>query len=250
MYYVEVLYARSRLFWFTAMALLVAAIFTYFVTFPPPQAHVNNDGHDVPFNAIVVLAGFFAAIMASILGATLNRDGSHLAYMWTKPIPRERIALSYIIIDVATILASFAVVCGVCSIVLAIPPQNHLTADASSGIVLARALAAPLMLYGIIEVTTSWLPTRLGAAGGIIWPIGLAIEALASINLPFPLAQIFYAINIFNPIAYLGLHGHGHVQLMSDSPLPFDFVGQTILALCIFVVSCIIATYNWKRMQA
>jgi hypothetical protein len=249
MYYVEVLFARSRLFWFTAIVLLAAAIFSYFVTFPPPHAHIRNDGQDVPFDGIMLFAGFFAMIMASILGATLNRDGSHLAYMWTKPISRERIALSYIIIDILTILASFAIVVAICLIELAIPPQNHVTYDAQSGIFFARALVAPLMLYGIIEVTTSWLPTRLAAAGGIIWPIGLAVEFLASINLPFPLAQIFYVINIFNPIAYTsGMHGHA-AGVAADSPLPLDFTGQTVLAFCIFVASCIIATYNWKRMQ-
>jgi hypothetical protein len=249
MYYVEVLYARNRLFWFTVAALLVAAIFSYFVTFPPPHAHVRNNGQSVSFDALLAFGGFFAMIMASVLGATLNRDGSHLAYMWTKPISRERIALSYIIVDILTLLASFGVVVAISSIVLAIPPQNPVTYDNDTGIMLARTLALPLMLYGIIQVTTSWLPTRLAAAGGLIWPIGLAVEFLASINLPFPLAQIFYVINIFNPIAYTGGLHSSHFRSASDSPLPFDFAGQTMLALCIFTVSCIIAVYNWRRMQ-
>jgi hypothetical protein len=250
MYYVEVLYGRSRLFWFTAFALFVAAIFSYFVTFPPPHAHIRNNGQAVPFDGILLFAGFCGMIMASILGATLNRDGSHLAYMWTKPISRIRIALGYIVIDVLTIVASILVVAVICSIVLAIPPQNPVTFDAQTGTVLARAIAVPLMLYGIVQVTTSWLPTRVGAAGGLIWPIGIAVELLASINLPFPLSQIFFVINIFNPIAY-GTELQAHTgRVVSDSPLPLDFTGQTILAFCIFVVSCIVATYNWKRMQA
>ena len=253
MYYVEVLYARSRLLWFTAIALVVAAIFVYFVTFPPPHAHIVNNGQDVQINFVLAFGSFWAAIMASILGATLNRDGSHLPYMWTKPIARERIALSYMVIDVLTIVASFVVVVGICAIVLAIPPLNHIKHDEMTGLVIARSLAAPLMLYGMIEVTTSWLPTRLSAAGGLIWPIGLGIEFLASINLPLPLSKIFFAINIFNPIAYLSsVHGHGSqsAQVASDSPLPFDFVGQTELAFCIFALSCALAIYNWKRMQS
>jgi len=253
MYYVEVLFARTRIFWFTAFALLVAAIFCYFVSFPPPHAHIRNNGQDVPFEGVLLFGGFFAMIMASIVGATLNRDGAHLAYMWTKPVSRERIAFSYIIVDVLTILASFGIIVGICSLVLAIPPQNHLTFGSDDGIVLARALVIPLMLYGIIEVSTSWLSTRLSAANGLIWPVGLAIQFLAMINLPFPLAQIFNAINIFNPFAYGLSEQHGHIasHVASDSPyLPFDFTGQTILAFCIFVACCVIATYNWKRMQA
>ena len=251
MYYVEVLYARNRLFWFTAFALLVGAVFTYFVTFPPPHAHVTNNGQDVPFNGVLVFAGFFACIMASMLGATLNRDQSHLPYMWTKPISRERIAFTYIVIDVLAILTSFAVAVGVCVLVLSMPPQNHVTFDERTGPLLARSLAFPLMLYGVIEATTSWAPVRLAAAGGIIWPIGIGIDFLASINLPFPLAQIFYVLNVINPIAYItGLSVHGHVDISSSTTLPLDFNGQTMLAFGIFVVGCIIATYNWKRMQA
>jgi hypothetical protein len=251
MYYVEILFARSRLFWFTVVALLVAAVFSYFVTFPPPHAHIRNNGQDVSFDGVLIFAGFFAMIMASMLGATLNRDGSHLPYIWTKPVARERIALTYMAIDVLTILASFGVIVAVCSIVLAIPPQNPLKFDDLTGAILARTLAVPLMLYGIIEVSTSWTPMRLGAAGGIIWPVSLAVEFLAAINLPFPLGQIFYVINVFNPIAYLsGLHGSSHVQVTPSEALPFDFTTQTILAFCIFVAGCVIATYNWKRMQA
>jgi hypothetical protein len=108
-----------------------------------------------------------------------------------------------------------------------------------------------LMLYGVVEAATSWAPMRLAAAGGLIWPIGLAIDFLAEINLPFPLAQIFYAINIFNPMAYIaGMQMGGHATITGSTALPFDFNGQTYLAFAIFVVSCIIATYNWKRMQA
>ncbi len=251
MYYVEVLYARSRLFWFTVFALLVAAVFSYFVTFPPPHAHVVNNGQDVPFAGVVAFAGFFACIMASMLAATMNRDQSHLPYLWTRPISRERIALSYIVVDVLTIIAAFAIVVIVCLLVLAIPPQNRTTYDAHTGVLLARSLAVPLMLYGVVEAATSWAPMRLAAAGGLVWPIGFGIDFLAEINLPFPLAQIFYVINIFNPMAYFPeTHLHSHMDITGSTVLPFDFNGQTILAFAIFVAGCVIATYNWKRMQA
>lgn len=251
MYYVEVLYARSRLFWFTVIALAVAAVFTYFVTFPPPHAHVVNNGQDIPFDGVVAFAGFMATIMASMLAATMNRDGSHLAYMWTKPIARERIAFVYLVVDILAIVAAFAIIVTICALVLAIPPRNHMVFDQYSGAMAARSLALPLMLFGVVEVCTSWTPTRLGAAGGLIWPIGFAVEFLAEINLPAPLTQIFHALNIINPIAYFPeVHVMHHVTITSSTALPFDFNGQTYLAFGIFVVACIIATYNWKRMQA
>ncbi|HEY1728822.1 MAG TPA: hypothetical protein VGG22_10645 [Candidatus Baltobacteraceae bacterium] len=251
MYYAEVLYARSRLFWFTLIALLVAAVFTYFVTFPPPHAHIRNNGQDVPIDIVLTFAGFFATIMASMVAATMNRDGTHLPYMWTKPVTRARIALSYIAIDVLAILAAYAVVVVVCVLVLSIPPRNPILFDALTIPMLARTLAVPFMLYGVIEIATSWSPTRLGAAGGLVWPIGFAVLFLGELNLPFPLTPIFYVLNVFNPMAYFPeTHFHGHLDISGSTALPFDFTGQTIVAFCIFVVSCAIATYNWKRMQA
>lgn len=251
MYYAELLYARHRLLIFTAVAVVVAAIFTYFVTFPPPGAHVRNNGQDIPMDVLLGFAGFFACIMASMVAATMNRDGAHLSYMWTKSIARGQIALSYIVVDVLTILAAYAIVVGVCMLVLSIPPSNPVTFDDQTVPMLARTLVMPLMVYGVVEVATSWTPTRLGAAGGLIWPIGIATEFLAELNLPPPLTQMFHALNIINPLAYFPeIHIVHHVNITASTALPLDFNAQTIMAYCIFVAACVIAAYNWKRMQA
>jgi len=251
MYYAEILYARRRLLIFAAVAVLVAAVFTYFVTFPPPNAHVVNNGQDVPFDAVLGFGGFFATIMASMVAASMNRSSLHLPYVWTKPASRERTALSYMLVDILTILAAFAVVVAICSIVLALPPRNRMTFDHQTLLMLSRSLAVPLMLYAVVEAATSWTPRRLAAAGGLIWPIGFALDFLTEINLPFPLAQVFFVLNIFNPIAYIPtIRFHSHLEISASSPLPLDFNGQTIVALCIFVLACCIATYNWRRMQA
>ncbi len=251
MYYAEILFARNRLFWFTMTALLIAVLFTYFVTFPPPGAHIRNNGQDAPMDGVLGFAGFFATIMASMLAATMNRDSAHLPYLWTKPIARERIALSYIAVDVLTILAAFAIVVGICTLILEIPPANHVTFDDQTLPMLARMLAVPFMLYGVVEAATSWTTKRLAAAGGLAWPIGFAVLFLGELNLPFPLTQIFYVLNVFNPMAYFPeIHLHGHLDISGSAALPFDFAGQTIVAFCLFAVGCVIATYNWKRMQA
>jgi len=91
----------------------------------------------------------------------------------------------------------------------------------------------------------------MGAAGGLVWPIGFGVLFLGELKLPFPLTPIFYVLNIFNPMAYFPeIHFHSHLDISGSTALPFDFDGQTIVAFCVFVAACLIATYNWKRMQA
>ena len=254
MYYVEYLFARTRLLWFTAICLAMATVFTIFVTKPPAGVHIQNNGQDVSANAMFIGAAWFASIMASILSTTLNRDQSHLAYIWTRPIPRERIALSYMLVDVLAILASFGIAIAVAAMVFAVPPANHITTDSQTGAILARSLAVPLMLYGIVEVATSWSPLRIGAAIGIFWGVAWVLLILAAISWPAPLGQILIVLNAFNPLAYFPeVQGHGAVVSMSMSGanmLPLPFAAQTLLAFAIFVTALTLAIYNWKRMEA
>ena len=253
MYYVEFVFARTRLLWFIAIVLAIAAVFTYFVTFPPAGVHIHNAGQDIPFNPIAIGASFAALIMASILAGTLNRDQPHLAYMWTRPITRVSIAVSYILVDVATIVVSYALTVAICAMVLAVPPQNHVILDAQTPWIIVRSIALPLMAYALIEVGTSWNPERQGAAAGIFWGSAWA-SLILSETLPFPMAQFFRIVNLINPIAYItDVHGHGvNITDASSQPnvLALSFSAQTILIYFIFIAGCAVAIYNWKRMEA
>ena len=157
----------------------------------------------------------------------------------------------YIAVDIVTIVVAFAIILTICTLVLAIPPRNHVMFDEYSAAMVARSLAIPLMLFGVVEVATSWTPMRLAAAAGLVWPIGFAVEFLAEINLPFPLGQLFRALNVVNPMAYLPeIHVMHHVNISPSTALPFDFMSQTVMAFCITAIALVVAAYNWKRMQA
>jgi len=253
MYYVELLYARTRFLWYTAICLGIAAVFSYFVSFPPAGAHIENNGQDIPLDVVLLFASFIAMIMSSMLAATLNRDQSHLSFIWTKPVARERIALSYMLVDVTTIILSYFVLFIVIAGVLAIPPQNHMITGPMTGSVLARAIAVPLMAYAVVEVATSWSPVRLAAAQGLWWPVGIALLFLSEVRFPFPIAQLVTLVNFLNPLAYLP-ESRGHVVnvefVQGAHPLTLGFDTTTIIAYCIFIAGCVIAIYNWKRMEA
>ncbi|MGH7716637.1 MAG: hypothetical protein ACREML_11645, partial [Vulcanimicrobiaceae bacterium] len=254
MYYVELMFVRSRIYWYVGIILIIAAVFLYFVTFPPAGAHIHNGGQDIPLNALLIGASWFACIMASMISSTLNRDQSHLPYMWTKPVPRERIALSYIAIDVLTILFAYGFVLLVGAAVLAVPPRNHMLTDDLTIPFLLRTLAIPLMLYGIVEVATSWSQLRLGSAVGIYWGGAWTMLLLSGLHLPAPLGPLVTVVNLINPLAYFPEeHSHGvHIvtggAAMHLIAMPFGVT--TALAYCIFVASIAVAIYNWKRMEA
>lgn len=255
MYYMEFLYVRNRLLWFMGIITAIALVFLYFVAFPPPGAHIRNEGQDVLMDPMLILASVPALVMASMLAGTLNRDQSHLAYVWTRPIPRARIALTYVLIDAAAILLSYGFVVAVVMAVLAVPPQNHVIPDADTGAILARSILVPLMIYAIVEIATSWIPQRFQSAIGIFWGAAWATLILAELNLPFPLGQLLRLLNLLNPIAYFpSYQGHGVNVQMGPEELPhiptiaFDL--QTLLGYAICLVALIVATYNWKRMEA
>lgn len=253
MYYAEWLYARSRFLWYVAICVAIAGVFTYFVSFPPAGAHIRNEGQDVPIDYPLVFASVVTLIMASMMSATMNRDQSHLAYIWTKPIPRERIALSYILVDVATIVITYFAVFAIMAGVLAIPPLNHMIPEPDSWFVLARAVAVPLMVYAAVELATSWSPARLSAAMGLWWPTSIALLFLSQLRLPVGIAQIVTLVNFLNPLAYLP-ESHGHavdIRIVDGAhPITLPFNEQTAVAYAIIVVALVVATYNWKRMEA
>jgi len=254
MYYVELLYARRMFAWFGSIVVIIGVlILGATLSFP---AHVKLDGnevgHAVPAHIVFAIGGYVSCIMATMLAATLNRDRAHLAYIWTRPEPRERIAAGYIVLDIVTILAAYVLVAGVAALVFSNIPQLHLAADAELGSSVVRYAALPLMWYGIVEVATSWNGLRGSTIAGLSWAVFWALLILRAINLPAPLEQVVIVLNFLNPLAYFtNKHGSSIVLGNPDmQTLLFNYTVQTVMAYCIFAVSCVVAVAAWKRMEA
>jgi len=253
MYYVELLAARHRLGWFSLAVVLIGLIAVTTVRLAP-QISGDSSQIAVPVTIVLLGASWFACIMATLVAGTLSRDYSHLPYMWTRPVARVRIALQYIAVDVAAILLAFALLIVVTVATLDAIPRLHVVFDVSAWPTLLRALAVPLMWYGLVEVATSWNGARARAMIGVSWALFWMLALLDAFSLPGILGKLLVVLNIFNPMAYLPqTHAENvdfQVGVLGLPPLPLTFNEQTALVYTIFVVSCIVAIYAWKRMEA
>jgi hypothetical protein len=252
MYYVEVLVARNRLAWFSLAVVLVGMIAVTTVRLAPQQAS-DLPQIAVPLNVILLGSSWFACVFATLVAGTLSRDYGKIPYIWTRPVPRERIALEYIAVDLAAIVIAFALLTAVSVATLSTLPRLHVVADPSTWQILLRALAVPFMWYGLVEVATSWNGARARAMIGVSWAVFWVLAILDALNFPGILGKLFVLLNVFNPMAYLP-QSHAQnvdfqVGVLGLTPIPLTFNGQTGLAYTIFVVSCIVAIYAWKRME-
>jgi hypothetical protein len=253
MYYVELLTARNRLGWFSLAVVVIGMIAVTTVRLAP-QPDSDLPQIAVPLNAILLGSSWFACVFATLVAGTLSRDYGQIPYIWTRPAPRQRIALEYMAVDIAAIVIAFALLTGVSVATLNAIPRLHVVGDASSLQVLLRGLAVPFMWYGLVEVATSWNGARARAMIGVSWAVFWVLAILDALNLPGILGKLFVVLNIFNPMAYLP-QSHAQnvdfqVGVLGLTPLPFTFNEQTVLVYAIFVVSCIAAIYAWKRMEA
>ena len=256
MAFVERLWALRMFAWFVGIVSIVGLLIiaaTISIHRGPGHTHLRT----VAFGSVFAIAGYATCIMATMLTATLNRDRSHLAYIWTRPMARERIALGYIAVDVVTILVAYTIVAGVTALVLSNLPGTHLVDDPNAAALLLRFAALPLMWYALVEAATSWNTLRGGTAAGLSWAVFWGLLILAAVKLPVAIRAIVAVLNIFNPLAYFINEGQSTLydpvtlsQVNARDLIPLSYTAQTILAYAIFIGGCTVAAYAWKRMEA
>lgn len=263
MAYVEVLFARRMFTWFASIVVVVGIVVAAAAASFPQNVHIQVNPqkpsvHDIPFGAIFSVAGYFTCVMTTLVVATLNRDREHLAYMWTRPASRLRIAFGYMLVDGITIVIAFVVVAVVTAGVMQNLPGVRLGPDPNALTGLVRYLALPLMWYGVVEAATSWNSLRGSAAAGIAWAVFWVLLIASAIRLPLPVSALLALLNIFNPLAYFATrHGESVLvdpitlsQVNGQHLIPIDYGAQTVLAYAIFIGGCIVAAYAWRRMEA
>ncbi|MGH7661845.1 MAG: hypothetical protein ACRENA_13140 [Vulcanimicrobiaceae bacterium] len=251
---VEFMHARKMFSWFAGIAVVLGIL-----SLTATRSIHATGAHSHPFtlSGIFSASGYASCIMATMLTATLNRDREHLAYIWTRPTPRERIALGYMIVDVATIVLAYVVIAALVIAVVDGIPFMHFKADSSAGISFVRFLAIPLMWYGLVEAATSWNKVKGSAAAGLSWAFFWMLLLALAIPMPAPLHAILDALNFLNPLAYF-VTQHGDSVIIDPVSLsevkshvvPLAYAYQTILAYAIFLVGCVVATVAWRRTEA
>jgi hypothetical protein len=209
------------------------------------------DAHfTIPLGILFGIAAYLAMGFATILGTSLNKENGRGGFAFTKPISRERLALTFIGIDLVAIAAIFVftILLGFASFaVLGI--LGKVVIDPSVAMVAAVGLGATVMWYGLLQAATAMRVSGGGLFVGMSW-------VLFTLGLPFYaitfLGPIFHSliavINFFNPLAYFALTSHNEV-VSTASILGFAPGASIAITWSIAIAACIAAIYGWKRVE-
>jgi hypothetical protein len=254
MIYVQLLRLRKSfvIFGIIIGTLLLLGIVTSH--WPGAEIDTGSGPHKIPLSGLLFFAAYCGIAFATAIGTSLNRENDGVEMVWTKPISRERLALLYLLCDlaaivVATALALAAVLIGMASVGF----LKYLFVDAGSLKVAALGLGVAFMWYGMLQALTSWQKGgRGGMMIGISWGAAFVLMAFAAGTRGNPaLHALFTFINIFNPLAYFGgyvISSHassGQLQTF----VPIDTWARAALTAGFGVVWSAIAILGWKRLE-
>lgn len=251
------MWARKMFSWFAGISILLGVVaFSATRNVHVTAGHPNS--HLFTLSGILSASGYATCIMATMLTATLNRDRDHLAYMWTRPMRRERIAFSYMIVDVTTIVIAYVVIALLLIAVVQSIPLMHFKVDPNALVSAVRFLSIPLMWYGLVEAATSWNKVKGSAAAGVSWAVFWILLLALAIPLPGSLHVLLDAANFLNPLAYFVTQRGDSIivdpvtlsEVTANHVIPLAYGVQTILSYAIFVAGCVVAAFAWRRMEA
>jgi hypothetical protein len=213
--------------------------------------HYVND-HHVPMDIFLVMCGFFAAIFASAIGGSLSKENDgHLELTWTKPVSRQRFAVTMFAIDASGIAVAglLTFVAGLVAFGMFLgAPLLIATPDTAGD--LFMAVLFPLAWYALGQALTASM-RRAGVIIGMMWVI--SITAVSLIAIPNALLQtILRIVNIVNPLAYyVSQNGHpSDVNGMSASMLGSTPTADILALGAIIILAITASLVQWRRLEA
>ncbi len=238
MEYVEILRAKRILTWFTGVlvvGLIIEAISYY------AGSHRNSNDGTLPFSFFTAAGSVAALIIATFVAPGLNSEAANTtALVWTRPAPRDAIAWRFIAVDIAAILAGYAIM--LVAVLIGIAVVGGLPAIEFDAPTIPRyvllGIGGALMWYAVISAAASRLPGRGPLFAGLAWGVFPVLAALVQWDfLPIWLHDVIYVLDYLNPMAWLG----GTTPQGNSSIIPFDMwtrgLGETAIALALLVVS-------------
>ena len=260
MAYVEFLRVRRALIIYAIVIIVNVALLTASLHAGHVWVQSDTSGlrghHDlgkVPLSVVLVAAAFGSLVFGTLISGSLNRERDTLPLSWTRPISRERLGLSCMLVDFAAVVAAFVITLGLGLIPLAttgilarVYPDGH----AVVGVVLM--LGVTVMWYGLVQAATSWFRGRAGLTVGLSWALFFFLMFLGHQAVFGPIVQgVANALNYLNPLAYASSYGRistGQVDVTSYLMLPESV--RTVATWSIGIVACAIAIFAWKRSEA
>jgi hypothetical protein len=251
---VELLRVRRSLLWHAGI--LFVLVLAIIALGPTMTINVNGSGGStqiasgmtVPLHLIATIAAFFAAIYASAVGTSLNRESATRDLSWTKPLSRTALAVRFVLIDLMGVVAGF--VCALAAVVVVLAHANvAISADAQTPGQLILGAGVGGMWYGLLQVLTCGFPPAARAMAGILWPIALVLEGLKQLNGSFGAAV--RTIDVANPLFYIGNMGEAANGTVATALQTGPSVEIGALTVWFFtLVFCAAAIAIWPRREA
>jgi hypothetical protein len=248
MSYVELMRARRVLFWYTIIVFGLAAIVAISVV----TSHGRVEGMEsVPLSDFMLLCTVGAYVVATIVSTGLVSEAATIPITWTRPVRRDRIAWSFIGVDVAAILAGYLVT------VLA-----ALACTAASGFIgyvrvtpgtvpaFVLGFGSAVLWYALTCAATARLGGHGARVAALSWFAVLVIGGVWAAPLPAPIHAVLTALNYLNPTAYIngivteGQHARG------AHPLPTSETLRIVLEWSIAAVAAVLAARLWSTREA
>ncbi|MBC5824721.1 MAG: hypothetical protein GIW99_02580 [Candidatus Eremiobacteraeota bacterium] len=256
MNYVELLRARKVLTVYGAVLAAVALI--AMLSSHGQTPHMDINGHQttsIPISVLILVAGYCAAIIASMLGTSLNREnGGHLELAWTKPISRSRYAAGIALVDIlAIIIAMAAALLAIVAVLATFGLATFISADGALAATLL-GFGVALSWYAVSQAASASLRSKGRAVSGFAWPVAFALIALSFAPLQTMLHEVVLALNFLNPLAYLSTvavttNDHG-TSAASGGVLPLTLSARIIGVYLLAAVGLIAALAQWRRLEA
>lgn len=254
MEYVEFWRVRRSLLWHAG---IVAAIVAVVLMLPQiGTVHVVGPGGSTkfapgagaPLGVLAAVAAVFAAIYASSVGTSLNRENGTRDLSWTKPLSRTVLALRYVLIDLAGVLVAFGIALAAEAVIttyMHFPPFF----DAQAPVQIALGTGVGAMWYGLLQVSTCVAPPSARSLAGILWPVAFVVAGLA--HLSGSIGAIMRALDVLNPLNYMSstsVDGSTGSATVLQGPLPAD--ERALIVWCFAFAFCALAIGLWPRKEA
>ena len=222
---------------------------------PHPRAEaVTTTVAYAPFDlgflfAFTVPLGLFAA---TLLAAPLSKENNgHLELAWTKPVSRERYALSAVLVDVTAVVLAQAATAATLVLAGTFWAVPKISFDSLAPLHILFALVAPLAWYACLTAFSASLKRGPGAVLGIGWVVAVVCPAIAGAThdaatlVGRSVYAIFSTASYLDPIAYMWF------QSDAANADPARATAIRLLALAVLAVVYLgAAVLQWRRVEA
>lgn len=200
--------------------------------------------------SMTIPLGLLAATL--LAGPLAKENNGHLELAWTKPVSRERYALSAVVVDVATVVIAQVATAAVLLLAALFWEAPNVTFGSLALARIAFALMAPAAWYACLTAFSASLKRGPGAVLGIGWVVAMVCPVIATStqDASTPVGRSVYAI--FNTVSYAD--PITYIWFRIDSVSIADPMRATVIGLLALTALAIVylgvAVLQWRRVEA